>query len=193
MKLQKKQKTVIFILITLRLLLPFLIFYRPLIGVIICLSLDWLDAGILYLAGIKYFKGKNLEKYHVVDKSLDMYYQTFILIYFLVNQDPYIQLPLIILYIYRFIGFTLFQITRCNVFFILFPNFFEVFALLSLILKQFFSPELAVWIDLLFYIAVILNMLQEILLHSGRYQNLLNKSSSKAVSTFRRIFRLKLQ
>ena len=93
----KNQKIIAFFTILTRLLFPFLILKEPIIGILICIALDTLDFGIYLATGVR-VDHEELSLYQRIDKSLDQYYYTFILFYFISNFFNHLLNIVLILY-----------------------------------------------------------------------------------------------
>lgn len=100
-----------------RILLPLGIFQFPILVTVGSWLLDLNDASPYRFLGI------NRLQYELLDKSLDLYWYSISLIY------AYHQLPffgvLLALYLFRLVGHILFYVTKKEIVFILFPNFYE--------------------------------------------------------------------
>lgn len=187
-KLSKLQKAVVLIIITLRIVFPMLIPFYPLKGLIISILADWFDGGTLLVFGINFHKGKNLELYHRIDKTLDYYYQVILFAYVLLNLPTEVILPAIALFALRSVGFFLFHMTRSQIFFILFPNLFEYFILFILLLQNC-NPDIdSANITTAILMSVILKIPQEYYLHSGRFQGFLDRETIRVANFIRSIF-----
>ena len=131
------QKLLIFIVIFLRVILPFSILKYCLWGSFACIFLDWMDHDILLFVNIRVDLPHITPIYQKFDKMLDTYYLTFLLILVLNNFSQPYSLICLGLYIYRMLGFIAFEITKKRIFLILAPNFFENFCLVILFFSKF--------------------------------------------------------
>lgn len=166
--LTKDQKKLILFTIILRLSVPFLILVWPLYGILICMLVDCIDYTIVMFGNIRVDKPKLHPTYQRVDKALDQYYYTFILVYFLCNYSPPLTSLAICLYAWRLTGFILFQITNNRQFLIFGPNFFENFAL-AILLRHTFSIDFTnTGILVIVVSAILIKIPQEILIHGTK-------------------------
>lgn len=105
-------------IIIIRTLAALLMFVSPLWGYIWTVVWDYLDAPLLL-----YVVKVSRKQYHYLDKNLDFVYFTVMLI---IGFSTYAASVLVLLFLFRLIGHYLFMRTHRLVFFVLFPNFFEV-------------------------------------------------------------------
>lgn len=117
----------VFVVIALRLLAPLTILRWPLFGGLFCMILDALDVVIL---DILHTGGFN--NYHSTDKYLDMVYLTVELYVSLKWKNKLARNTSIFLFVYRGIGFILFELTQIRVLLFIFQNLFENFYLFYL-------------------------------------------------------------
>ena len=121
----------IIFVIALRLLLPITIFRWPLLGGILCLIADALDIVILDIIDTGGFSD-----YHSTDKYMDVVYLSVEAFVSLRWKNQLAKKVNIYLFVYRWIGFILFEITKIRVFLLIFPNLFENFYLFYLSYKK---------------------------------------------------------
>lgn len=123
------------VIIIVRLLLPLTILRWPLGGTIACIIADTFDHYALRAAGFGLFSGGH---YQVLDKILDTWYLCFLLIVMLRWKNPLARRTGIVLFVVRFVGFAVFEISGWRPVFVIFPNVVEYFFLLwTIILKWF--------------------------------------------------------
>ena len=123
------------IVIIIRILVPFTILRWALLGGILAMLADAADVMIMEKFGWGYF-GNNA--YHAFDKFFDTYYLFF---EFLVARrwtNVLARRTGMILFTWRFAGFTLFEITKIRPLFFLAPNIFEHFYLFWTSMLRFF-------------------------------------------------------
>lgn len=149
--------------ILLRLIIPLLIFRHPLLGGVVSVLIDAVDANIVRLMG------GTFPDYQQLDKCLDTYYLFFELVVSLGWDHRLAKQTSVILFLYRAVGVVLFEITNTRVFLFLFPNLFEYFFLFFLLLKRryFDSNKVNSWprVVLILALLYILKFPQEYLLH----------------------------
>ena len=157
------------IVLILRLAVPVSIFRWPLLGGLIALILDANDQNILSAFGVgngslgRLF----LFRYEEIDKFLDMYYLSFEFIVSLRWKDSLAKTTSKILFIFRAIGFVLFEITGLRYVIFIFPNIFENFFIIYLFIKKFFAnfrltPKT---LYIIMATAVVPKLIQEYMLH----------------------------
>ena len=128
------------IVIGLRLLVPLTIFKWRVFGALAAPAMDALDVvfvDVLVLLLNEPQTGFG-NHYQFVDKWLDMYYLTIEVIVSWWWANKLARNTSIILYLYRFIGMILFEITGIRKLFFFFPNLFENFFLYYVITEKFF-------------------------------------------------------
>ncbi len=114
---------VVVLVIGARLLLPFVIPYWPLPGVIACLILDAADQSIF-----QKWPAIPLEGYQSYDKSLDIYYLAITYLATLRNwTNPPAFKTSFFLYYYRLVGVVAFELTQVRALLFIFANTFEYF------------------------------------------------------------------
>lgn len=150
------------IVVILRLIVPLSIFKNPLLGGVLSMLLDAIDVVL-----IDVIDQGNFSNYHQLDKYLDIYYLSFELIMLLKFKSALIRRTAIFLFVYRFIGFLLFEFSQIRIFLFLFPNLFENFFLFVFAYKHFFDKEISTYRGLILILLILLipKMAQEYLLH----------------------------
>ncbi len=174
----KIRKPAVYLSTFLRLSAPFLIFYSPLAAIAASFFLDGIDGLIFSWAGV------DLNKYEQIDKLLDLYWYFFILAFlFFYPPAPFIFKLLMIFFIWRLIGEILFVLKGKRKILIVFPNLFEAFFWVYIILNKLGqsaflrSPlSLAVTLSLL----IPLKIGHEYLVHQSRF-SFLNFVSGKKI------------
>jgi hypothetical protein len=104
-----------------RLIVPLLIFKRPLIGGLAAAIADTIDVVLISIMNVGGFG----DYYHTTDKLLDTYYLSFELIVALRWQNAYARWICAVLFPYRMLGVLLFELTGQRVMLFVFPNLFE--------------------------------------------------------------------
>ena len=107
------------VVITLRLLIPFSILRYPLLGGILCMLIDALDVVL-----ITFINQGEFSNYHTTDKILDIYYLSFEAYKFFNYPNKLVRRTSTILFVYRVVGFVLFEFTKLRVLLFIFPNLF---------------------------------------------------------------------
>ncbi len=113
------------------------------------------------------------DSYHAMDKWLDVYFFSFELIVSLRWTNRLARNASVILFVYRFIGFILFEITGIRKLLFFFPNLFENFFLYYLAAVRFFPQFVPKTKKQLFVILTILyipKFFQEWILHYQQMQ-----------------------
>lgn len=128
------------ILIIARLILPLIILGHPLFGGAISLYLDGTDWHTKNLLGIAPFGD-----YQMIDKLLDMLYLFFFFVVSLYLKNKLVRMFLIVLFVYRMIGITLFELTDMRMFLFIFPNIFENYFYFYYVIKFIarYEPKLS--------------------------------------------------
>lgn len=122
------------IVTALRLLIPFTILRWALLGGILAMLADAVDRMIFEAFGFGYLS----YDYHVFDKFFDIYYLFFEFLVARKWTNKLARRTGMALFIWRFTGFTLFEITKLRWFFFLAPNIFEHFYLFWAAILRFF-------------------------------------------------------
>lgn len=124
------------LVILLRIFVPLLILRWPLIGGALAIWLDIIDWSTKNLLGFSPFGD-----YQIVDKMLDIYYLSFLAFVSLRFKNIVIRNLSLGLFLFRFVGFTIFEITQMRQMLFLFPNVFENFFFFYYILRKTASYE----------------------------------------------------
>jgi len=115
--------TVVVLVVGGRLLLPLIIPYRPLIGILACLILDSADQSIF-----QWFPAIPLEGYQSYDKALDIYYLSIAYMSTMRNWANACAFRMgRFLFYYRLVGDLLFELSGVRALLFIFPNTFEYF------------------------------------------------------------------
>jgi len=143
-----------------RIFLVFFIFKWPLPVAIAELFLDNIDSGVAYKSGMRW------PSYTRYDKSIDLWWYLFILIF---SFNKIIFPMILVLFIVRFVGQVLTLITRDERYLFWFPNILENYFILYLVVITF-SPNLIYYFSGNFIIFPLLlsfisKMPQEYILH----------------------------
>jgi hypothetical protein len=157
------------VVVALRILVPLLIFRRPLAGTIASLLLDGLDVVIVEWFG----PGGMGDHYHSLDKLLDLYYLS-IAAWTTRQWDETAPRRIAqFLFFYRVAGVALFEIVGWRPLLFIFPNLFENWFLFVLVVWRFFpSVRLTTWRTCLTWLFVLYipKLAQEYLLHVAQAQ-----------------------
>lgn len=152
------------IIVTLiRLVIPLTIFRWPLLGGLLSLVVDALDVVFITVLSMGDFSN-----YHMVDKYLDMYYLSIEAYMSFKWTNPLARRTSLILFVYRAVGFVLFEVTKMRVLLFMFPNLFENFYLFYLGWQKLTKKDPVTSVkSLLIILAILLipKMAQEYLLH----------------------------
>ena len=146
-----------------RLLIPLTILKHPFWGTILSLLTDAIDVILITILNMGDFTN-----YHSVDKFLDMYYLSFSAYTSLAWNDLLAKKTSIFLFVYRLIGFILFELTHMRSLLLLFPNLFEHFFLFYLgYMKLFKKSSFSTYKQLagVLIFLLILKLPQELVLH----------------------------
>lgn len=151
------------IVIILRILLPLLIFKYRITGALIAMVADALD-----VVTITFLNMGEFSSYHTTDKYLDMYYLSIEGYVSLSWKNTLAKRTSIALFVWRIVGFVLFELTHIRALLFFFPNLFENFFLFYIFNKRFAKKD---WVSSkrnLFIILLILlipKLAQEYFLH----------------------------
>ena len=156
-------KVIITLIGIMRVLLVFLIFSRPYLAVVLSLFFDAFDSWIAYKAGFSW------REYTRYDKLLDYWWYIFILIF---SRSEPIFGVMVILFVIRSIGQLITVVTGNDHYLFWFPNIFENYFLVYLIIKMF-APEFLTFftgtgILIPLAISFVFKMPQEYVLHRNR-------------------------
>jgi hypothetical protein len=124
-----------YLITILRLVIPFSILRWPLAGGIAAMLADAADV-MVFQAFPRPFA--ELLQYHTADKFLDILYYFFEFLVITRWKEKYAKRIGIALFLWRFVGYILVQITGNRNFFFYCPNIFEFFYLACLIIKRRF-------------------------------------------------------
>ena len=154
--------------------MPISIFRWPLMGGVVAMLLDGAD---VILAD---FLAKSLGEtlvvqldYHSLEKWLDMYYLLFEFIVSLKWINRLARNTSVALFVFRTIGFVLFEVTGIRKMLFFFPNLFENFFLYYLAAKRFFPklvPKTLLQLTAVLVILYIPKFAQEWILHYKELQ-----------------------
>jgi len=145
----------VWIVIVLRLLAAFYIYFNPLRGFIWTMLIDWWDCYFF-----KHRARMSWQEYHELDKYLD-WVSYLVMLVTSVRYGSFVILFALLLF--RLIGQALFLKKKKTIYFLLFPNMFEMAFLWFVILKGLFNVSGSDWIWLI--ILFVVKELQEIYLH----------------------------
>lgn len=157
------------IVITLRLVVPFLILKKNLTGGILCMLVDGIDVILIDLMHLGGFGGH----YHQIDKVLDTYYLSFEFFVATRWANNFERLPTLILFGYRMIGVVLFELTEHRIVLFIFPNMFENWWLYVVAVRAWhpqWTPQSWRAVAIPMFILLIPKMAQEYLLHFAEAQ-----------------------
>lgn len=126
--------TIVFIVLALRLLIPFTIFRWPLLGGILAFTADFYDFVLLNTFGWGFL---TLETYQPIDKIFDVYYLSFEFLVALRWNDLLARKSAIALFSWRLAGVVAFELTQMRKLLFFAPNIFEYFYLAFLAIKKF--------------------------------------------------------
>lgn len=126
------------ITIALRLLVPPVILWHPLVGLGASIALDTFDVGVAAALGDTFGEIGATTAYQYVDKLLDTYYLAFVYAVMLRSNDVQARRFAIVLFWHRLVGTALFLVTGWRPWLAIFPNIFEYFVLFYLLALRFF-------------------------------------------------------
>ena len=159
----------LFIIFSLRLLVPITIFRWPLWGGLASLIIDAADTNIVKPFGVE------IPNYTFTDKYLDTYYLTIELVVSLRWINRLARNTSIFLYIWRLVGVVAFQITSAEYWLFIAPNLFENFFLFFVFLQIIGKGTVEkIWLNSLKRLIIVLFFLllakfpQELILHVWR-------------------------
>jgi hypothetical protein len=148
--------------IFLRIIAPFLIFKSPIVACFVVLFLDQVDGSFWYQRSIL------RSQYNLIDKSLDFLWYSVSLVYAYSNL-PFFTL-LLLLFLVRTVGQTMFYITKNGRSFIYFPNIYEVVFFFILAGKFLYIPYEYYLAPRFYFALIILSILkiaQEFFIHQS--------------------------
>ena len=160
--------TLLFIILALRLLVPFTIFRWPLLGGILAFTADFYDFFFLNTFGWGFLTS---ETYQPIDKIFDIYYLSFEFLVALRWRDLLARKSAIALFSWRLLGVVAFELTQTRKFLLLAPNIFEYFYLAFLAIKRF-KPEFRLTKKILVIMLVTIGipkLIHEYILHYLEY------------------------
>lgn len=152
-----------FFVILLRILVPLLIFKKPLTGALLAFGLDVLDHD-----SVIQLEHAGIVAYQPLDKLLDLYYFS---IEALVAHRMWKNILAVrvstFLYFFRLIGIVLFEITGIRFILILMPNLFEYFFIFYEVYRKFRNPKYlaANHIALVLFLLLLIKIPQEYTIH----------------------------
>lgn len=152
------------IVILLRLLVPFSILRWPFWGAIASMLADGADIMIFEKFGIGFI---GWERYHFLDKILDVYYFCFLLFVALKWQNVFAKRTALFLFLWRLAGVVAFEIIKWRGIFLFAPNIFENFYLAVTFLTQYI-PRLRLTtkrVIVILILASIPKLIQEYIMH----------------------------
>ena len=154
------------IVILIRLVVPVSIFRWPLAGGLAAMLADTVDVVLIEVIGLGGFSN-----YAALDKGLDMYYLSFeVIVSF--RWEPLARWTSVTLFAYRAVGFVVFEATQVRAFLLVFPNVFENFYIVYLVVRrlapawELTPPRLAALLTL----ALVPKLGHEYLLHYAEAQ-----------------------
>lgn len=127
----------VIIVIIIRILAPLAILRWPFWGAILAIIADSADLLVFDLLGYDHLRFSP-DLYHPFDKVMDTYYLSLEFLVALRWQNQLARRTAIVLFIWRFVGFALFEITQHRVFFFFAPNIFENFYLFWVVILKYF-------------------------------------------------------
>jgi hypothetical protein len=157
------------IVIAIRLIVPLLIFKRPLIGGVAAAVVDTIDVVLISVMNIGGFG----DYYHTTDKLLDAYYLSFELLVALRWDNAYARWICAGLFPYRMLGVVLFELTGQRVMLFVFPNLFEnwwLYCAFTLGYAPRYAPGSARASAIALVLLLIPKMGQEYMLHYAEVQ-----------------------
>lgn len=156
---------IFFIVLLIRLLLPFSILRWPLVGAILSAIADIYDINLLRAFGWGMLEESN---YQAFDKTMDTYYLSFEAYVSLKWKEASLRRTSLLLYLYRFAGFIIFELTQIRKVLFFFPNIFENFYLITVALKKI-CPKIRIGsykaLAVIFIIAAIIKIFHEFGMH----------------------------
>lgn len=153
-----------------RLLVPLYIMRRPFWGMMAAVAVDGFEMEFLKGLGIVFNHSSaiNFETYQVRDKILDLYMSSIALYKSLDWGEILARKAAIFLYVWRFIGVVLFELSQIRPLLIFFPNVFEFF-FLFVAYKMLYQPDYrfgtAKRLALTILVLAIPKLVQEYILH----------------------------
>lgn len=151
------------VVIALRLIIPLSILRWPLAGGLLCMVMDAVDVVLITALNRGEFSS-----YHTTDKMLDVYYLSFEAFVSLRWKNTLARKTSIILFIYRIIGFVLFETLKIRAILFIFPNLFENFYIFYLAWLKIFKKDPVTSrknLTIILIVLLIPKLAQEYLLH----------------------------
>lgn len=155
-----------YIVIFIRLVVPFSILRWPFGGMLLSIAADAGDVILLDVFGWGIFEGKGI--YHELDKIFDMYYLSFAFYKSFGWQEILARRTSLVLFVWRFAGFIIFELTHVRQVIFFAPNIFENFYLLAAGADKFipnWKLDSKKKLLLFILIAAIPKMIQEYIMH----------------------------
>lgn len=152
------------IVVLARLLIPFSIFRWPFWGALASALADGADIMVFEKFGIGVV---GWERYHQLDKFLDIYYLFFLLLSSLKWNNAFARRVSLALFLWRLAGVIVFEITRWRGTFLFAPNIFENFYL-AITAVSFFLPRSNLTTARIIFILVLAGIpkiIQEYIMH----------------------------
>lgn len=158
-----------YIVLIVRLLVPFSILRWPLGGTIASIIADASDSVIYTHFGWGVLRQKD---YQFIDKYFDLYYLSFEAFIVLRWQELFERRSAIILFLWRFFGILAFEVTKIEPILFFAPNIFENFYLLVLISRKLNSKfKIDNWqmLSAALFVAGFPKIIQEYIMHYVQY------------------------
>lgn len=143
------------LIILIRLAAITLIIFYPLEGILISILLDLLDGWFWAFSGLP------KSKYHEIDKPIDYLTHCFELV---AASRTVIFYPLLVLFLYRSIGHLIYWFTKNKRVFIFFPNLFEYFFIIYLVIERF-RLDISIFDWRIIAALILFKLCQEIYVH----------------------------
>ena len=124
------------LVVLIRLLVPLSVFKFKVWGPILAVAADFFDVILITI-----FASGDFSNYHMVDKWLDMYFLTIFLITTRKWKLQMLKTTALVLYLWRLVGFVLFEITGIRWLLLVFPNLFNSFYLFYVIWRGVAKKE----------------------------------------------------
>ncbi len=157
------EATVSILVILMRLAVPFFIFKFPLLGMFLSMGADFMDVEIMSKTGFGFFA----DRYHQLDKFLDLYYLFFAFLISRGWKDVLARQTAGLLFYLRALAVLAFELSGLRFLFILGPNIFENFFIFRLLAVKL-RPRFALTYKNLFFFFLFLGIpkiIQEYLMH----------------------------
>ena len=157
---------VLLLVIAIRLVVPLSILRWPFWGMLLAIAADASDVMIFSKLGWGILEGRGI--YHELDKIFDIYYLAIAAYMALKWQDALPRRLALLLFLWRFAGDVVFEITRARQILLFAPNIFENFYLIIAGLLQFFPAfhvNTARRIIIILLMAAVPKIVQEYIMH----------------------------